>query len=103
MASATLGRCALPAVGLAEKTLTQGFKGLHGETVFDFSRRCRMQHALKLLREHWPVDRVAEATGYSHPTSFATAFRRHFGLRPIDFKRLKNRGSMRDGDRKSVV
>jgi transcriptional regulator GlxA family with amidase domain len=41
------------------------------------------------------VDRVAEATGYSHPTSFATAFRRHFGLRPIDLKRLKTRDSTR--------
>jgi AraC-like DNA-binding protein len=83
------------AVGLAERTLTQGFKGLYGETVFDFSLRCRMQHALKLLQEHWSVDRVAEATGYSHPTSFATAFRRHFGLRPIDLKRLKTRDSTR--------
>jgi AraC-like DNA-binding protein len=79
-------------VGLAEKALTQGFKAIYGETVFDFSLRCRMQHALVLLQErHWSVDRVAEAVGYSHPTTFATAFRRHFGLRPIDVKRLKTR------------
>jgi AraC-like DNA-binding protein len=32
------------------------------------------------------VDRVSEATGYTHPTSFTAAFRRHFGLRPIDLK-----------------
>jgi AraC-like DNA-binding protein len=77
-------------VGMAEKALTQGFKAIYGETLFDFSLRCRMQHALTLLQDrHWSVDRVAEAAGYSHPTSFATAFRRHFGLRPIDFKRLK--------------
>ena len=79
-------------VGLAEKALTQGFKAAYGETVFDFSVRCRMQHALMLLQERqWSVDRVAEAVGYSHPTSFATAFRRRFGLRPIDMKHLKNR------------
>jgi AraC-like DNA-binding protein len=79
-------------VGLGEKALTRGFKTVYGETVFDFSLRCRMQYALTLLRDrHWPVDRVSEATGYSHPTSFATAFRRHFGMRPIDFKRLKTR------------
>jgi AraC-like DNA-binding protein len=79
-------------VGLGEKALTRGFKTVYGETLFDFSLRCRMQHALTFLRDrHWSVDRVSEATGYSHPTSFATAFRRHFGMRPIDFKRLKAR------------
>jgi len=84
-------------VGLAEKALTRGFKAVYGETVFDFSLRCRMQHALTLLRDQrWSVDRVSEATGYSHPTSFATAFRRHFGMRPLDMKRLKARPT-RDG------
>ena len=79
-------------VGLGEKALTHGFKTVYGETLFDFSLRCRMQHAMTLLRDrHWPVDRVSEAVGYSHPTSFATAFRRHFGMRPIDLKRLKTR------------
>jgi AraC-like DNA-binding protein len=79
-------------VGLGEKALTRGFKTVYGETVFDFSLRCRMQHALTLLRDqHRSVIQVSEATGYSHPTSFATAFRRHFGVRPIDFKRLKAR------------
>jgi AraC-like DNA-binding protein len=78
-------------VGLGEKALTSGFKALYGETIFDFSVRCRMQHALALLRDRrWPVDRVSEAVGYSHPTSFATAFRRHFGMRPVDVKRLQD-------------
>jgi AraC-like DNA-binding protein len=77
-------------VGLGEKALTRGFKAVYGETLFDFSVRCRMQHALTLLRDrNWSVDRVSEAVGYSHPTSFATAFRRHFGLRPVDLKRVK--------------
>jgi len=81
-------------VGLGEKALTRGFKTVYGETLFDFSLRCRMQHALTLLRDrHCSVDEVSEATGYSHPTSFATAFRRHFGMRPIDCKRLKTRNS----------
>ena len=78
-------------VGLAEKALTRGFKTVYGETLFDFSLRCRMQYALTLLRDrHWSVDRVSEATGYAHPTSFATAFRRHFGMRPIEVRRRRN-------------
>jgi AraC-like DNA-binding protein len=81
------------AVGLTEKALTSGFKTVYGETVLDFGIRCRMQHAMHLLRDrHWSVDRASEAVGYSHPTSFATAFRRYFGLSPIDVKQLKGRG-----------
>lgn len=77
-------------VGLSEKALTHGFKSVYGETVFDFSLRCRMRHALMLLQDqHWSVDRVSEAVGYSQPTTFATAFRRHFGMRPLDAKRRK--------------
>jgi AraC-like DNA-binding protein len=78
------------AVGLGEKALTRGFKTVYGETLFTFGRRCRMQYALALLRDRqWPVDRVSAASGYAHPTSFASAFRRHFGIRPTDLRRPK--------------
>ena len=76
------------ATGLNETTLKRGFKAIFGETLFEFSVRCRMQHALKLLRnQRVPVKRVAEAIGYRHHTSFATAFLRHFGTRPKDIRR----------------
>ncbi len=76
------------ASGLNETTLKRGFKAIFGETVFEFSVRCRMQHAMRLLREQGvPVKRVAEATGYRHHTSFATAFLRHFGTRPKEIRR----------------
>lgn len=79
-------------LGIAETALRLGFTSVFGETMFDFSVRCRMQHALSLLREHrWPVERVAEAVGYAHATSFATAFRRHFDMRPIDVRGVKQR------------
>jgi AraC-like DNA-binding protein len=76
--------------GLAETILTRDFKAAFGETLFDFSLRCRMQHALKLLRsEHIPIVQVGEAVGYRHQASFATAFRRHFGMRPKDVRRTR--------------
>jgi AraC-like DNA-binding protein len=74
--------------GMAETTLKRDFKIAFGETVFDFSLRCRMQQALKILRsERLPIDHVGRAVGYQHPTSFATAFRRHFGMSPKDVRR----------------
>jgi AraC-like DNA-binding protein len=80
------------AAGLNETTLKRGFKAIFGETLFEFSVRCRMQHALKLLRDQQlPVKRVAEVTGYSHHTSFATAFLRHFGSRPKDIRGARQR------------
>ena len=74
-------------VRLSETALTRGFKDVYGETILDFSLRCRMQHAVVLLRDqHLSVDQVSEMVGYSHPTSFAEAFRRQFGLRPKDLR-----------------
>jgi len=50
-----------------------------------------MQHALTLFRERsLSVAQVADAVGYRHQTSFATAFRRHFGMRPKDVRRTRN-------------
>lgn len=78
------------AAGINETTLKRGFKAVFGETMFEFSVRCRMQQALALLRDHeMQVARVAGAVGYRHQTSFATAFRRHFGLSPKDVRRAK--------------
>lgn len=79
------------AVGMNETTLKLGFRALFGETPFDLSVRCRMQRAMSLLREaHLPMAQVAESVGYRHPTSFATAFRRHFGVQP---KQVRGRRS----------
>jgi AraC-like DNA-binding protein len=80
------------AVGMNDTSLKRGFRAVFGETVFAFSVRCRMQQALTLLlrERRLPVGRVAEAVGYSHQTSFATAFRRHFGLCPKDARPLRS-------------
>ncbi len=76
------------AAGLNETTLKQGFKATFGETLFDLSVRCRMQRALDLLRDGAAsMTQVAQAVGYRHPTTFATAFRRHFGTQPKEVRR----------------
>jgi AraC-like DNA-binding protein len=79
-------------VGMAESTLTKGFKCIFGQTIFDFSLRCRMQHAMTMIcDQRWSVAKASEAVGYAHPTSFTTAFRRHFGMPPMDMRRVKSR------------
>jgi AraC-like DNA-binding protein len=81
-------------VGMAKSTLTKGFKAVFSETIAEFSLRCRMRHALTLMRDHnWSVAKVSEEVGYAHATSFTTAFRRHFGMRPIDVRHVKSSSS----------
>lgn len=76
------------AVGMSKTALTKRFKAAYGETLLDFGVRCRMQHALAMMRDQrCSVEQAAEAVGYAHPTSFATAFRRQFGIRPIDVRK----------------
>lgn len=75
-------------VGMSKTALTKGFKVVYGETIFDFGVRCRMRHALMMMRDRgWSVEQAAEAVGYAHATSFSTAFRNHFGMRPIDVRK----------------
>ena len=47
-----------------------------------------MQHALHLLRDRrLRIGFVAEAIGYTHQGTFASAFKAHFGVRPKDVRR----------------
>jgi AraC-like DNA-binding protein len=81
-------------VGMAKSSLTKGFKAVFGETILEYSLGCRMRHAMMLMRDQcWSVAQASGAVGYAHPTSFATAFRRHFGMPPIDVRRVKSRGN----------
>lgn len=79
------------AAGMNETALKRGFRVVFGETLFDFSVRHRMRQAFELLRAGtMPVSRVADAVGYRHQTSFASAFRRHFGINPKDVRTAKS-------------
>lgn len=70
-------------VGICETRLKRDFKKFYGETLGSYSTRIRMEHALALLqRGGTSITRVALAVGYRHPTSFAKAFGRHFGVSP---------------------
>ncbi len=76
-------------LGINESKLKRGFKALFGKTMFEYGHECRMQHALQLLRDrHLRIGLVAEAVGYMHQTTFASAFKQHFGYRPKEIRRL---------------
>lgn len=70
-------------VGMSDTKLKRAFKARFGTTLFDMSVEVRMRHALELLRcKRMSVGQVAYAVGYSHQTTFASAFKQHFGFLP---------------------
>jgi AraC-like DNA-binding protein len=74
-------------LAINETKLKSGFKSLFGHTVFEYGHECRMQHALRLLRDRrMRIGQVADAVGYQHQGTFASAFKAHFGIRPKDMR-----------------
>ena len=79
--------------GINRTKLTEGFRLAFGQTIYDYVQSVRMQQARQLLLDtDLPIALVGEKVGYERQTSFATAFRRHFGFAPRDMKRLHRSG-----------
>lgn len=75
-------------VGLGTTKLKSGFKGLFGTTICQFANEIRMERARALLcKPDTAISDVAETLGYEYQNSFTTAFRRHFGVLPKDYRR----------------
>lgn len=74
--------------GMSVSGLKTKFALLTGQSVFGFLRDRRLDLARHgLEREGWSVKQAAYAAGYAHPTNFATAYRRRFGMLPSETRR----------------
>jgi AraC-like DNA-binding protein len=59
-----------------------------GEHFHTFLARTRMQMAARLLRDGGhPAREVSELVGYSNQKNFTRAFKRHFGVAPLAWRR----------------
>ncbi|YAF95181.1 MAG: helix-turn-helix domain-containing protein [Nodularia sp. CChRGM 3473] len=73
-------------VGLNDCTLKQSFKSVFGTTVFAYLYDLRMEQAQLLLQENrMNITEVAKTIGYTNSRSFATAFKRKFGISPSNY------------------
>lgn len=71
------------AVGASVSVVQRCFKELYGMTVFDFVRRRRLDAARDALDNRGvSIASAAFMAGYSAPSSFATAFKRAYGVPP---------------------
>ncbi|NEP58613.1 MAG: helix-turn-helix transcriptional regulator [Symploca sp. SIO2G7] len=74
-------------VGLNDYKLKQGFRQVFGTTAFGCLYHHRMEQAKLLLEAGYStVTEVAQAVGYTSPTSFSAAFKKKFGVSPKTYK-----------------
>jgi AraC-like DNA-binding protein len=75
-------------VGLNRNQLSYGFRALFDMTVYDYHLARRLEAAWEMLAVgEKQIAEIALTVGYRHQTSFATAFRAHFGVSPKDVAR----------------
>lgn len=76
------------AVALNEFKLKNGFKEMYGVGIFEYVTDARMEKAKELLTQtNKPIKEICSLAGYTHMTSFITAFRQRFGYTPGSLRR----------------
>ena len=74
--------------GISRFHLLRLFKQAYGETPFKRLTRLRMEQAQALLGgSRKSVAQIAFLCGYENPAHFASAFRRHAGVSPTDYRK----------------
>lgn len=80
-------------LGMSLSSLQRRFLACYGKSLGRFLRRRRLETALAALRnEGISVEAAAILAGYTNAANFATAFKREFGSRPGDLRRVPPTG-----------
>lgn len=74
---------------MSPSSLRSKFRLAYGCTIFDFLRDCRLALAHRYLLEGHSVQQAAWMSGYQHATNFSTAFRRRYGMPPVELRRAR--------------
>lgn len=75
-------------LNVSRSTLERRFHTAFGRSPATEIERVRMSRAKLLLREtRYKLSKIAVLTGYGTASQFATAFKRHFGFTPGDFRK----------------
>ena len=80
-------------IGMSRAQLHRRVKEATGITVGEFIRNLRLQQAARMLEKgDNTIQQVAWAVGFSNPTHFSAAFKRYFGVSPLEYMN-KHRGA----------
>ena len=73
-------------IGMSRAQLHRRVKEITGISIGEFIRNLRLQQAARMLEKgDNTIQQVAWAVGFSNPTHFSAAFKRYFGITPIDY------------------
>lgn len=73
-------------IGMSRAQLHRRVKEATGITIGEFIRNLRLQQAARMLEKgDNTIQQVAWAVGFSNPTHFSAAFKRYFGIAPVDY------------------
>ncbi len=76
------------AVGISSRTLSRRFQAALGVTPHAYLEQARIDAGRRLLEEtQLPIDDLRDRIGFTDPTSFRRAFKRHTGLTPSQYRR----------------
>lgn len=72
---------------IGRTALMTGFKKHMGKTLIEYLTNCRLQHAVKLLRERQTLEYAAEQCGFADSSGLIRAFKRYYGMTPRQYIR----------------
>lgn len=74
--------------GISESSVKNYFRGVYGQSISQYTRQVRMARAAELLASSaLPVSEIAAHVGYESQSKFSTAFRKKFGVSPLEYRR----------------
>jgi two-component system response regulator YesN len=72
--------------------LSDLFKKITGTNFIDYIIELRMKHVLKLLKDPTlRLNDIAELTGFSNASYLSSAFKKHYGVSPNEFRNRENK------------
>lgn len=79
------------------------FKGITGETLYDFIQRIRLEKSCILLSSNpdLKIINIAMDCGFSTPSSFSKAFKNFYNISPSEYRKCNTRNNDNSGKYKS--
>ena len=73
---------------LSHVSLNKWFETMYGDTIHKYMRSCRMKYAARQIKtKDISIAEIAAAVGYDNQGKFSSAFKKYFGITPLEYRR----------------
>lgn len=86
------------ATGLSRTTVIQLIQKFTGVTPSEYVTRLRLEHSVKLIKEHsdWTIDGIAEGCGYVRRATYYSHFNKFYGITPAQYRKELAKGEIKE-------